>query len=183
MQKYLLLFLFTATFLFACDQKADTAKANQFATQIHDATTGSNKAIQQAFIDKMTETLKAVKQDNAIKVDTRTLRQSLNDAIQANHKSFVALNGLTEIDNSIQLKEKAIAENRLFLSLYEHEFITIIDALESDAPGKMATLDKCISAFSSREKEIRATQRTAQEAAADFEQKYNIGNLPGEDKK
>jgi hypothetical protein len=174
-------FLFCTTFLlFACQQKADSEKAKQFAALVHTATTGSIRATQQAFIDKMTETLTTIKQDRSAIIDTKRLRELLNKAKEASNKSFVELSNITEVDNTINLKEKALAEIESNQSLYEHEFTSIVDALESNASDKMATLDKLIVAFSAKEDAIKTARRNANEASYDFEKKYNI-NMPASD--
>ena len=102
------------------------------------------------------------------------LRELLNKAKEANHKSIVELSNITEVDNTINLKEKALTEIESNRSLYEHEFTSIIDVLESNASDKMATLNTLIVAFSAKEDAIRTAHRNAQEASYDFEKKYNI---------
>ncbi|MGG9962267.1 hypothetical protein [Ferruginibacter sp. SUN106] len=174
MLKYFSILLFSTLVLFSCRQKADQEKATLFAMHIHKATTGVTKATQQAFVDTMTLALKTIQQDRTATIDTKALRVLLNKAQEANRKSFTELNSLTEVDNTINLKEKALAENEMFRSLYEHEFNSIIDALESKAPDKMTILDHLIAAFSAKEDTIRTTQRNAKEAGYDFEKKYDI---------
>jgi hypothetical protein len=172
--KYFLFLLCISTLLFACQQKASNEKANQFAVSIHAATTGNIRASQQAFVDKMTETLRAVKQNPSVAVDTKTLRELLDKAKDANHISLVALNKITEVDNTINLKEKAIADNELNRSLFEHEFSSIIDVLESTAANKMTTLDSVITAFAAKETAIKSIRKTAQDASYDFDKKYDV---------
>ena len=163
--------------LFACQQKADSEKVKQFAIQMHAATTGTIKATQQSFVDKMTETLKAVQQDPAIIVDTKTLRELLENAKAANHTSFVEVSKITEVDNTINLREKALAEIELFRGLYEHEMTGIVDILESNAPDKKLALNSLIAAFSAKEGAITTTQNTAKDAGYVFDKKYDI-NFP-----
>ena len=172
--KYFSFLLCASILLLACQQKASTEKANQFAAGIHAATTGNIKAAQQAFVDKMAETLRTVKQDRSATVDTKSLRELLDRAKDANHTSLVELNKLTEVDNTINLKEKALADNELNRSLFEHEFSSIVNALESTAPDKMNQLDSIITAFAAKETAIKTIRKTAQDASYDFDKKYDI---------
>jgi hypothetical protein len=170
MKHFVLLSILTII-LFSCQQKADTAKAKQFAQTIHDYTHFQFKASQQEFVDKLTEDLNRMQQNNNAMIDTKKLRELLNKAKQANQVSTEHIKNTTEIDNEINLRRKALDENELFKSLYENEFDKIITAIENKEPDK---LNKAIHSLSAREDEIKKVQSASRQADDEFTKKYNI---------
>src|SRR5438045_351808 len=114
-----ILFLFSLQILLlSCEQKADTEKTKQFAQTIHDYTHFQFKAAPQKFVDTLMEALNRIQQNNKTIIDTKRLRQLLDKAKQANQVSTEHIRNTTEIDNEINLRQKALDENELFKSLY-----------------------------------------------------------------
>lgn len=157
--------------LFSCQRKTDTAKTKQFAQTIHDYTHFQFKTSQQEFVDKLTKDLNREQQNNGVIIDIKKLRQLLDRAKQANQSSNEHIRNTTEIDNEINLRQKALDENELFKSLYENEFEKIITAMENKEPDK---LNKAIHSLSAREDDIKKVQSATRQADDEFTNKYNI---------
>jgi hypothetical protein len=170
--KNFIILLILQTFLFSCQQKVDSAKTKQFAQTIHDYTHGQIKGSQQGFVDKLTENLQSLQQNNDAVIDTKELRELLDKAKQANQLSFQHIKNTTEIDNEINLRQKALDENDLFKSLYENEFTKTIEILESKDKNKLEEISKLLT--DKKEEEIKKVQSDAKEADYEFTNKYNI---------
>ena len=170
--KNFLILLILQTFLFSCHQKVDSVKINQFAKTIHDYTHGQIKSSQQEFVDKLTENLRSLQQNNDAVIDTKQLRELLDTAKQANQLSFQHIKSTIEIDKEINLRQKALDENELFKSLYENEFPKTIEIMESKDKNKLEEISKLLT--EKKEEEIKKIQSDAKEADYEFTNKYNI---------
>ena len=161
--------------LFSCqNKKADHEKAKQFVTIINDNTSGEIKAVQQECVNKMTEALRSLKENDNAKIDTRQLRELLDRAKKANHLTFSAIIKTQEVDDEINLKQKALDETELFRSLYENELPKLLEAFESNGHNKFAKLTESANLLASREQEIRKIQSAYKEAGDEFINKYDI---------
>jgi Glu-tRNA(Gln) amidotransferase subunit E-like FAD-binding protein len=159
-------------FLFSCQQKADSGKIKQFAQTIHDYTHFQIKASQQAFVNKLTEDLQSLQQNNDAVIDTRQLRDLLAKAKEANRVSYEHIKNAAEVDDEINLRQKALDENQLFDSLYNNQFAKTIDILESHDTNKREELSKIIDG--QLEERINKVQRASKEADDEFTNKYDI---------
>jgi hypothetical protein len=112
-----------------------------------------------------------IQQNNNAIIDTKTLRQLLDKAKQANQVSTDHIRNTTEIDKEINLRQKALDENELFKSLYENEFDKIISAIQNKDPGK---LNNAMHSLSAKEDQIKNIQNASREADKEFTNKYNI---------
>ena len=170
--KNFLILLILQSFLFSCHQKVDSVKINQFAKTIHDYTHGQIKASQQEFVDKLTENLQSLQQNNDAIIDTKQLRELLDNAKKANQLSFQHIKSTIEIDKEINLRQKAIDENELFKSLYENEFPKTIAFMESNGKNKLDKISKLLT--EKKQEEIKKIQSASKEADYEFTNKYNI---------
>ncbi len=170
--KPFILLLSLLIFLFSCQQKADSGKSKQFAQTIHDYTNFQIKASQQAFVNKLTEDLQSLQQNNAAGIDTKQLRDLLAKAKEANRVSYEHLKNTTEVDGEINLRQKALDENELFDSLYNNQFTKTIDLLESNDTNKLKEISKLIDG--NLEDRINKVQSTSKEADDKFTNKYDI---------
>jgi len=170
--KNFIILLILQTLLFSCQQKSDSAKTKQFAQTIHDYTHGQIKASQQEFVNKLTEDLQTLQQNHDAVIDTKQLRDLLNKAKQANQLSYNHIKNTTEIDNEINLRQKALDENELFKSLYNNQFTKTIEILESNDTNKLEKLSKIING--KLEEDINKVQNASKEADNEFTNKYNI---------
>lgn len=166
------LFLTLLILLFSCQQKPDRQKIKQFAQTLHDYTHFQIKTSQQEFVNKLTEDLQTIEQDNSTVIDTKQLRVLLSMAKEANRVSYEHIKNTTEVDDEINLRQKALDENELFDSLYNNQFAKAIELMESNDKNKLEKISKLIPA--NLEEKIKKVQSASKEADYEFTNKYNI---------
>jgi len=177
MQKFILATSILGIIISSCGQnKVETMVARAYYDSINYQIT-SNKQLQQSLIDKATEVILAIKNDNSAKIDTKALRALLDSAKASNILRQRNIKNITEVDVNLNLKGKALDYVRLFTSFYDNEFKDLINLLDQEQEDKFTKASSLILPKLNLIKEKEIALKTAQEA---FNAKYPLdadGNL------
>ena len=162
------LFIFV---LVSCQQGGEEARAKQLGYQLHAYTSGDYKNAQQQFIDTISKCVHDFLEDNKATINTNRLNQLFEKAKQANKASYDSIEKTVEVDEDINLRQKAIDENLVYRSLFENEFPKIIQLLEhKDSEGLQALSPD----LNKKEGEIEKARIASEEASHEFSKKYKL---------
>jgi len=163
-----ILFIFV---LVSCQQGGEKARAKQLGYQLHAYTSGDYKNAQQQFIDTISKCVHDFIENNNTTIDTNQLRQLFAQAKQTNKASYDSIEKTVEVDEDINLRQKAIDENLVYRSLFENEFPKIIQLLENKDLAGLRALSPDIH---KREEEIEKARSASEEASHKFSRKYQL---------
>jgi hypothetical protein len=118
--KHLLFLLLVTIIFYSCEQKNKHDEVIRFSKTLYTYTSLNIKSRQQAFINQTQKELEKIKDNNEVKVDTKYLRELLDSAKEANRLSYSEISKLQEVDEQINIREKALNEIQVFTSAYKN---------------------------------------------------------------
>jgi hypothetical protein len=157
--------------LVSCQQGGKKERAKQLGYQLHAYTSGDYKNSQKQFIDTVSKCVHDFLQNNNATIDTNQLHQLFDKAKQANEASYDSIGKTVEVDEDINLRQKAIDENLVYRSLFENEFPKIIQLLENKDLAGLRALSPEIN---KREEELEKARGASEEASYEFSRKYKL---------
>jgi len=157
--------------LVSCQQGEKKERAKQLGYQLHSYTSADYKNSQDQFIDTVGKCIHDFLQNNNAAIDTNQLRQLFDKAKQANQISYDSIEKTVEVDDDINIRQKAIDENLVYKSLFENEFPKIVQLLENkDLKGLRAMSPD----INKREEELEKARSASEDASHEFSKKYDL---------
>ena len=164
-----LVFISLLVFLTSCGQtKLDSKKAFEFYAVINKQI-ALGRPDQQKFIDKLTSSLLAVKDNKDIVIDTKVLQTLFDLAKSKNYERQINLEKIAEFDNDINYKTLTMDYFKSFNGLYEVEIpkaILIFGEKSEDRFERLGSL------LMPKLKMTKQKELLLKQGQKDFEEKY-----------
>lgn len=171
MFKYLLLVVISIATL-SCKEKvkATDAEAAQFYTTIQQSF-GASYEPQHLFMEKASEAVAKVKDDNNAVIDTKEIKAILFEAKKSSIDRMRIVQSVKEVDKSIDYKNLVAKSIDLFSKACDKEFKDFVELLDLKVDNK---LDKLTQIVQQKLYEIETAAKEAEVAKDELIAKYHI---------
>jgi hypothetical protein len=170
MRNILMIFPSLLILLLSCSQNSSKEEISVEYALVHSINIITYKK-QQEFINKLTEAISKVKENNDFKPDTLELLQLLDSAKEINKTRVSTLKNVKQLDNEIRFKDKALTSSLQFDSAYDGPFKECINILASNKPNKLEFINETIIPTLER---LQESANIGKQADIDFQRKYDL---------